>query len=115
MKKAYDAESADRLVPFLEATHREIRERADQVRRLENRLRLLSDGERTVSPVHAALSIHRREIREAKRELRRLGCEVEEFGPFQVLIPGADGSLEHGFAWTAGDSGVRPVETDTAA
>lgn len=115
MKKAYDVQSADRLVPFLAATHREIRERADQVRRLENRLRLLSDEERTTSPAHAALAIHRREIRQAKRELRRLGCEVEEFGPFQVLIPGADGRLEHGYAWTAGDSGVRSVETDTAA
>ena len=115
MKKAYDAESAVRLVPFLEAAHREIRERADQVRRLENRIRLLSEAESAFSPAHASLATHRREIREAKRELRRLGCEVEELGPFQVLIPGADGRLENGFAWTAGDSNVRPVEADTAA
>lgn len=115
MKKAYDVNSAGRLIPFLEATHREIRERADQVRRLENRLRLLSEEERAVSPVNSALSIHRREIREAQRDLQRLGCKVEEFGPFQVLIPGSDGRLEHGFAWTAGDVQVRPVEADTAA
>lgn len=115
MKKAYDAQSAVRLVPFLEATHREIRERADQVRRLENRLRLLSDEERALSPSLAVLAIHLREIRQAKRELARLGCEVEELGPFQVLIPGADGRIEHGFAWTAGESSVRPVEADTAA
>ena len=81
----------------------------------ENRIRLLSETESALSPAHASLATHRREIREAKRELRRLGCEVEELGPFQVLIPGADGRLENGFAWTAGDSNVRPVEADTAA
>ena len=115
MTKAYNEQSAASLVPFLQATHREIRERADQVRRLENRLRLLSEEERSSSDAQASLSTHRREIRQAKRDLRRLGCELDELGPFQVLIPGADGRLEHGFAWTAGDSQVRSVETDTAA
>lgn len=115
MKKAYDAESARRLVPFLQATHREIRERSDHVRRLENRLRLLGDDATESSPIHADLSLHRREIRQAKRDLSRLGCEVDEFGPFQVLIPGVDGRLENGYLWAPGDTQVREAEADTAA
>ena len=115
MKKAYDAQTASRLVPFLQVTHSEIRERLDQVRRLENRLRLLPARERASSHTSASLSVHRREIRQAKRDLQRLGCEFDELGPFQVLIPGEDGRLEHGFAWTAGEDMVKPVEADTAA
>ena len=115
MKKAYDTDGARRLVPYLRATHREIRERMDTVRRLENRLRLLPEEERKTSPVNATLSTHRREIREAKRDLLRLGCELDELGPFQVRIPGEDGRLEHGFAWAPGDPTVREVEADTAA
>lgn len=116
MKKAYDSLAAGRLVPYLQSAHREIRERAAKVRRLEDRLRILPEEERDTSQAHAELSIHRRELREARRDLVRLGCVVEdELGPFQVRIPGADGRLESGFSWTAGEQKVRPLEADTAA
>ncbi len=115
MKKAYDVESAGRLVPFLQATHREIRERADRVRRLENKLRLVGADDPESTPIQADLSTQRREIRQAKRDLSRLGCEIDELGTFQVLIPGVDGRLESGYLWAPGDTQVRTAETDTAA
>jgi len=112
MKKAYDCLSADRLVPLLRNIYKELRERSDAVRRLENRVRNLSDRELDSTVFYnlqAELATHHHEVRMAKKELARLGCTLDESHPYRVLIPGANGELEQGFAWALGDTRVQAI------
>ncbi|MDP6761302.1 MAG: DUF2203 family protein [Planctomycetota bacterium] len=112
MKKAYDNHSADSLIPLLRVIQREIRERSDAVRILENRLRAFSLDQADSSAflaVRAELSNHRREIRLSKKELERIGCALDAGQPNRVLIPGRNGELDAGFSWALGDTRVQAI------
>lgn len=111
MKKNYQREEAQRLLPLLEAITNEIRERSGEVRVLEGRERSLErDGHGRDSDelahVTAKLASERRELRLAAEELERLGCFLDPAQPDRVLIPGTDGKLLSGFLWRFGASEV---------
>ena len=118
MKKAYNYQGADELIPLLRSIQREVRERREEILRLENTLRVFkrraSEHPRLAS-TQAELMTHRRELRLSERELERLGCALDGERPFRVLIPGDDGAIEHGFAWDLGDTRVHAVVDDPAA
>ena len=102
MLRAYDHDSAQSLVPYLESITLELKERRHEIRVLESAIDRLqrTDGPSTeIGDLRAALANHRFEFRLALEELERLGCSVDEHKPFRVLIPGADGSLVGGFAY----------------
>ena len=107
MKKAYNYQGADELIPLLRSIQREVRERREEILRLENTLRVFkrraSEHPRLAS-TQAELMTQRRELRLSERELERLGCALDGERPFRVLIPGDDGAIEHGFAWDLGDT-----------
>jgi hypothetical protein len=118
MKKAYNYQGADELIPLLRSIQREVRERREEILRLENTLRVFKrralEHPRLAS-TQAELMTHRRELRLSERELERLGCALDGERPFRVLIPGDDGAIEHGFAWDLGDTRVHAVVDEPAA
>ena len=118
MNKAYSYQGADELIPLLRSIQREVRERRDEILRLENTARVFKrrakDHPRLAS-LQAELMTHRRELRMSERELERLGCELDGERPFRVLIPGDDGAIENGFAWDLGDTRVHAIVEDPAA
>ena len=118
MKKAYNYQGADELIPLLRSIQREVRERREGILRLENTLRVFkrraSEHPRLAS-TQAELMTQRRELRLSERELERLGCALDGERPFRVLIPGDDGAIEHGFAWDLGDTRVHAVVAEPAA
>jgi hypothetical protein len=118
MYNAYDYTGADRLIPLIRMIHREMRERADAIRginiQLHRQQSATSLGQPTLAEFSevnllANLSNHKREIRKAEKELTRLGCCVDGDNPFRVLIPGANGEIENGYAWRVGDEKVSAV------
>ena len=117
MNKAYDRSHAQRLLPLLQSIGQEITERTHEVRILQGRIALHErrggDLENLLD-LKATLSSHRRELRYAQKELERLGCSLDQNHPLRILIPGADGQVEHGFAWEANDPTLRRVSTGTA-
>jgi hypothetical protein len=116
MKRAYDSKDADRLIPLLRSVQRELRERGEAVRRLEQRQRRTPREQRS-APEYAALAAHlathKLEIRLAKKELERLGCLCDDQHPHRILIPGATGELT--FSWSFGDTRVQAQVADGAA
>ena len=110
MNRSYDSRNADRLIPLLRSVQREVREREDQVRGLRVRMSNLprtAAAKDELRDLQAELAVHKREIRLARKELGRLGCAIDEERPERVLIPGADGDLARGFAWSFGEGHVR--------
>ena len=118
MNKSYNYQGADELIPLLRSIQREVRERRDEILRLENTLRVFkrraSEHPRLTS-IQAELMTHRRELRMSERELDRLGCALDGERPFRVLIPGDHGVMENGFAWDLGDTRVHAIVEDPAA
>ena len=115
MNKSYDLESAASLIPLLRVLNREIRERSDalaqsiaRARQLERDHSKIGLRERTalLAVLRAEISTHKREIRETRRELGRLGCLLDEEDLATVHIPGRNGEIEDGFVWHAGASQV---------
>ncbi len=110
---SYDPERASALLPLLRSITAEIRERTETIDALESALQELGKTRRTRElrgDAEAKLSTERREIRVARRELERLGCVLDEDHPLRVLIPGADGELGHGFAWSPLDEKLENLE-----
>ena len=117
MNKAYDRSNAQRLLPLLQSIGQEIAERTHEVRILQGRIALHERRGGDVDELldlKASLASHRRELRYAHAELEKLGCSLDENHPLRILIPGADGQVEHGFAWEANDATLRRVSTGTA-
>ena len=114
MKKAYDRHDAKRLVPLLEAITSELSDRMTKVQRLEARVEELKPARRSSErlQLQAELATHRREVRLCRKELEALGCVNDEAHPTEVLIPGRDGNLEHGYRWHFGDESVRTIASD---
>ncbi|MCB9914713.1 MAG: DUF2203 family protein [Planctomycetes bacterium] len=121
MKNAYNHEGAKRLIPLIEAIHRELRERAEALRDLNVRLHQLRNGRERLARrvramaelnVRADIANQRRELRLAEKELKRLGCLLDEANPFRVLIPGRSGELTDGYAWRAGEEQLMNLVND---
>ena len=116
MKKAYDRQLAQQLLPLLESIGQEIAERLHEVRILQGRIAVQEyhGGEVTeLLDLKATLANHKREVRLASKELERLGCTLDDDCPGRILIPGADGEVAHGFTWEASDPSLRRVSTGT--
>ena len=110
-RHSYDPERAERLLPLLRSITAEIRERSEAIDALEHELQELGGTRRERrGEVEASLSIERRELRVARRELERLGCALDEDHPLRVLIPGADGAMDHGYAWSPIDGKLESLE-----
>ncbi len=114
MKKAYDRHDAKRLVPLLEAITSELSHRLSEVQRLEDRVERPKNARQTSERIQlqAELAVHRREVRLCRKELESLGCVNDESHPTEVLIPGRDGNLEHGYRWHFGDESIHAVASD---
>jgi hypothetical protein len=112
-RHSYDPERASALLPLLRSITAEIQERSDAIEAFERELQDLGTGrhgrERR-GDIEAGLSIQRRELRVARRELERLGCALDPDHALRVLIPGVDGDLDHGFAWSPLDGKLQSLE-----
>lgn len=112
-RHSYDPERASALLPLLRSITAEIRERSEAIDALELELQGLGSTRHAREhrgDLEAALSVQRRELRVAHRELERLGCALDEDHPLRVLIPGRDGELDHGFAWSPLDEKLESLE-----
>ncbi|MBL8863890.1 MAG: DUF2203 family protein [Planctomycetes bacterium] len=111
-RHSYDPERASALLPLLRSITGEIRERMEAVDLLERELQGLGrarhERERR-GEIEAELAVQRRELRVARRELERLGCQLDEDHPLRVLIPGVGGTLDRGFAWSPLDERLESV------
>ncbi len=117
MKKAYDRELVQRLLPLLRSIGVEIAERMHEERVLQGRIAVYERrGEYCAElfNLRAALAVHRRELRLARKELETLGCVLDRNHPGRILIPGADGDVENGFTWAASDPTLRRAATGVA-
>ena len=117
MKKAFDRQLAQQVLPLLRSIGLELSERLHEIRLLQGRIALTEshdDGLEELPHLLATLANHRREVRMAAKELERLGCTLDEDCPGRILIPGADGNMAHGFALDASDATLRRVSTGTA-
>lgn len=119
MKQEYDREKAARLVPLLRSITRELSERTEAIELLEARLDTRGGvGKREPSAESAItrseLAQQRRDLRLARQELARLGCELDEDHPLRVLIPGKRGDLQTGFAWSLADEEPQPLSVSSA-
>jgi hypothetical protein len=90
---------AERLVPLIRSIGNEIRERSGRVDVLEDRLGSLSSANdehrMAIRQLESELSIHRRELRRAEKELKELGCQLDADHPLRVLIPGKTGTYAY--------------------
>ena len=112
-RHSYDPERASALLPLLRSITAEIRERSEAIDALVLELQGLGHTRRARDrrgAIEADRSVQRRELRVARRELERLGCSLDEDHPLRVLIPGADGALDHGFAWSPLDEKLQSFE-----
>jgi hypothetical protein len=96
----------------------EIGERIQSIERLESSLSSSSTSQRdtrkstSVRVMEASLAHERRELRLAKQELARFGCTLQER---RILIPGEDGTHEHGYAWSREDERLHAMSIELAA
>ena len=105
--KPYDEQQALAILPLLGSITQEIQERTLAVELLEIEIDML----RSVKPVDedalrtavAEAATHRRELRQANKELERLGCSVVGTEPLTLRIPGKVGEARKSFVWQAGD------------
>lgn len=95
------------ISPLLRSIAVELRERTREVRDLETKQKACeadtATHEREIADVTARLSVHRRELRMAQRELERLGWFVEEVLPLRLVRMDLDG-LEQA-TWQVTDTG----------
>lgn len=106
-RNTYDAVHAEALIPLLRSITNEIQEREQAIDRGTARLCAadLSAAER--SEMEAELSVHKRELRMALRELDRLGCALDLDHPLRVLIPAGRSGAGDRFAWSPEDETIR--------
>jgi hypothetical protein len=93
--------------PLIRSIAVELRERTREVRDLETKQRACEVDrgahERELADITARLSVHRRELRMAQRELERLGWFVEEVLPLRLVHMDLDGSDQA--TWQVTDTG----------
>ena len=108
----YNRTLAVRLSPLLRSIAREMQERTRALNLLEHRMEMLAadpypDRDETNNLV-AEIATHKRELRQAEKELRNLGCSVVGTEPLAIRIPGRIGNTRRSFVWQQG----RPVLTE---
>ena len=116
MNTTYDRHDAQKLVPLLDAIFREVADRRHEIRLLEKQLvraKRESAADEVLLTLRARLASHRRELRLARKEFERLGCQVDDHNPNRVLIAGPRG--ERSFRWDAGDESVHRLVSDAPA
>jgi predicted nucleic acid-binding protein len=109
IRKSYDARNAEALIPLLRSITNEIQEREEAIDRRTARLHVAGAAltARERSQLEAELSVQKRELRMALRELERLGCMLDLDHPLRVLIPGgATGTISR-FAWRPEDATIQ--------
>lgn len=114
MKKAYDRQLAQQLLPLLQSIGQEVTERLHEIRVLRGRISAHEQADGDIEQLlglKATLANHKREVRLAGKELERLGCTLDEDCPGRILIPGADGEVAHGFTWEASNPSLRRNST----
>jgi hypothetical protein len=93
--------------PLLRSIAVELRERTREVRDLETKQKVLelesSKHENELADITARLSVHRRELRMAQRELERLGWFIEEVLPLRLVRMDLEG-LDQA-SWQVTDTG----------
>jgi hypothetical protein len=108
-RKIYDAGRAEALIPLLRSITDEIQEREEAIdrgtARLQNGNSTLTAADRQA--LAAELSVHKRELRFALRELERLGCALDLDHPLRVLIPGSTTELGRRFEWRPEDTKIQ--------
>ena len=107
----YDRQGAGSLVPMLRSITTEMLDRTRTIEELEGRLdRIARTMDRSArAEIEGQLAGQRRDLRLAKRELERLGCALDTDHPLRVLIPGTDGELDHGYAWSPMDEKIEAL------
>ncbi|MAE28351.1 MAG: DUF2203 family protein [Planctomycetota bacterium] len=113
----YDQQDASRLIPLLNSIMQEISDRIQAIALTEANLREMDKDEKAGRPgqaLAAALMNHRRELRQCRKEINRLGCVFDEDQPYRILIPGNDGQLSGGYAWQTGEASIETRTPDTS-
>ena len=110
-------QAIERVAPLLRAIAVEIKERTRCVRDLETRLQAFEKTRHVhldeVGRIEADLSVHRREIRQAEKELQRLGWTVEDELPVRFVHRGRNGDADVSFELL--ETGFRPNGTGKQA
>lgn len=106
-------EATERVAPLLRSIAVEIKERTRSVRDLETRLQAFETTRHVhldeVARIEADLSVHRRELRQAEKELHRLGWTVEDELPVRFVHRGRNGDADVSFELI--ETGFRPKST----
>ncbi|MBL8859267.1 MAG: DUF2203 family protein [Planctomycetes bacterium] len=104
-RKVYDAHHAEGLIPLLRSITNEIQEREAAIDRATAHLMAIEGAVDTAerTNLEAELAVHKRELRFARRELERLGCELDADYPMRVLIPSSGANRKASFAWSPAD------------
>ena len=96
MKKTYRREEAERTLPLLRSIGREASDRMREMRRIAGRIAVLFPRRRVhgeeIRRLESELSVQRRELRHARRELERLGCRLDDGAEARILIPADRGA-----------------------
>jgi hypothetical protein len=92
--KTIEQRELERMMPLLRSISRELAERSRAIESLEARLHFIQASPRAarahadeIGTLEAQLSTHRRELRQISKEVRRLGCDLDEGHPVRILIP----------------------------
>jgi predicted RNase H-like nuclease (RuvC/YqgF family) len=92
--KTIERKELERMMPLLRSISRELAERSRAIESLEARLHFIQASPQAtrahadeISGLEAQLSAHRRELRQISKEVRRLGCELDEGHPMRILLP----------------------------
>ncbi len=111
LKKPYSKHDAEMLMPLMTSIGREVDERYKSVARLEARLADLLVGHdlrcQEALRIESELSVHRRELRDAEKELSRFGCSVDADRLSRIVCPAAVGA----WAYDLRSDGPQPETT----
>jgi|SRR5689334_22492965 len=108
--QARSVDARSDVSPLLRSIALELRERTREVRDLETQQKQMFEQDGTCATremvdVVARLSVHRRELRSARRELERLGWFVEEVAPLRLVRIELEGA--HPGIWQLTDTAFR--------
>lgn len=94
-RRPYALQEAEKIVPLIRSIGGEIKSRSKAIARIEATIETLSrrpsGRECEIYNLDADLALHRRELRNAEKELERLGCSLDADDPFRILIPSPAG------------------------
>jgi len=107
--------AARRTLPLVRSITREVRDRSRAIAVLEAQLESRGpekhDGGRDeVARIEARLALARRELRQAEKELMRLGWIVERAEPMRLIYHSNEGAAD--LTWQPDDTGFHRVSTD---